>query len=192
MKQLGCTRRRVGAFFTAVAATGLIGLGVVSAQTVDPARSRVGITFKQMGVPVDAVFKTFRAQVTFDAAKLVEAKANIEIDVGSFDMGEAEYNAEVRKKEWFNAAAFPIATFVASGARSVGPGRFEVPGKLTLKGRMQDVVAPVAVRTEGGAQIFEGQLPIKRLAFSIGEGEWKDTSMVADEVIIKFRIATVR
>jgi len=36
--------------------------------------------------------------------------------------------------------------------------------------------------------VFEGQLPIKRLAFNIGEGEWKDTSMVADEVVIKFRV----
>jgi polyisoprenoid-binding protein YceI len=32
-------------------------------------------------------------------------------------------------------------------------------------------------------------LPIKRLAFGIGEGEWKDTSIVADEVVIKFRVA---
>ena len=36
--------------------------------------------------------------------------------------------------------------------------------------------------------MFEGALPIKRLAFNIGEGEWKDTSMVADDVIIKFRV----
>ena len=37
-------------------------------------------------------------------------------------------------------------------------------------------------------QIFEGNLPIKRLAFGIGEGEWKDASIVADEVVIKFRV----
>jgi len=33
-------------------------------------------------------------------------------------------------------------------------------------------------------------LPIKRLTFNIGEGEWKDTSMVADEVTIKFHVVT--
>ena len=44
-------------------------------------------------------------------------------------------------------------------------------------------------KPEGGKQVFEGQLPIKRLAFNIGEGEWKDTSMVADEVVIKFRVS---
>ena len=119
--------------------------------------------------------------------------ASVEIDVSSFDMGAAEYNAEVRKKAWFDAAAHPKASFVASsGARPVGPNKYEVPGKLTLKGRTLDVVAPVTVRNEGNAQIFEGQVPIKRLAFNIGEGEWKDPSMVADDVLVKFRIATVR
>ena len=177
----------------ALAAAGLLAAhGGAAAQSLDAARSRMGITFKQMNVPVDAAFKTFRAQVAFDAAKPQEAKANIEIDLASFDMGAAEYNAEVRKKEWFNTATYPTATFVANGARPIAPGRFEVPGKLTLKGRTQDVVAPVTVRTEGGVQIFEGQLPIKRLAFGIGDGEWKDTTMVADEVLIKFRVATTR
>ena len=178
----------------AAAAVGLAAmLGAAWAQSVDPARSSVGITFKQMGVPVDASFKNWRAQVAFDPAKPAEARATVEIDVGSFDMGEAEYNAEVRKKVWFDAAAHPKASFVANGgARPVGANKYEVPGKLTIKGRTLDVVAPVTVRNEGNAQIFDGQVPVKRLAFNIGEGEWKDTAMVADEVVVKFRIATVR
>jgi polyisoprenoid-binding protein YceI len=35
-------------------------------------------------------------------------------------------------------------------------------------------------------------LPIKRLTFNIGDGEWKDTSVVADEVVIKFRVVTTQ
>lgn len=189
MKQTSLVRR----VLVAAATIGLMGTaGPASTQTLDAARSRVSATFTQMNVPVEVVFKTFRAQVAFDPAKPSEAKANIEIDVSSIDLGAADYNAEVRKKEWFNVAAHPTATFVAGGARAIGPQRYEVPGKLTLKGRTQDVVAPVTVRTDGNAQVFEGQLPIKRLAFNIGEGEWKDTSIVADEVLIKFRIVTVR
>ena len=177
----------------AAAAAGLLVLaGSASAQTVDPARSRVGATFRQMNVPVEGVFKSYTAQVAFDPSKPADSKATIEIDMSSFDLGAADFNAEVRKKDWFNTAAFPKATFVTTGARPAGANKFEVPGKLTIKGRTQDVVAPVTVRTEGNAQVFEGQLPIKRLAFGIGEGEWKDTSMVADEVLVKFRLATVR
>ena len=50
----------------------------------------------------------------------------------------------------------------------------------------------VSFRAEGGQQVFEGVLPIKRLAFNIGEGAWKDTSTVADDVQIRFRIVTAR
>ena len=34
-----------------------------------------------------------------------------------------------------------------------------------------------------------GALPLKRLAFKIGENEWADTSMVADDVQVKFKLA---
>ena len=62
-------------------------------------------------------------------------------------------------------------------------------GKLTIKGKTVDVSFPLNVKKEGDQQVFEGSLPIKRLAFGIGEGEWKDTSIVADEVVIKFRVS---
>jgi polyisoprenoid-binding protein YceI len=35
-------------------------------------------------------------------------------------------------------------------------------------------------------------LPIKRSQFDIGTGEWKDTSVVADEVVIKFHIVAAK
>jgi polyisoprenoid-binding protein YceI len=113
----------------------------------------------------------------------------VDIDTASFDIGEAEYNKEVAGKDWFNAAKFPKATFVSSAIKPAGAGKLAVSGKLTIKGKTQDVTFPVTVKQEGPKQVFEGQLPIKRLAFNIGEGEWKDTSMVADEVVIKFRVA---
>jgi polyisoprenoid-binding protein YceI len=57
-----------------------------------------------------------------------------------------------------------------------------------MKGKSTDLQFPLSVKKEGAYQIFEGSVPIKRLVFGIGDGEWKDTSVVADEVIIKFRI----
>ena len=155
----------------------------------DPAKSSVTVTFKQMGVPVEAKFKQFSAQIDYDAARPATSKASVEIQTASFDLGDAEYNKEVAKKEWFNVAQFPKASFVSTAIAAAGAGKLDVSGKLTIKGRSADVRFPLTVKTEGGKQVFEGQLPIKRLAFNIGEGEWKDTSMVADEVVIKFRIA---
>ncbi len=155
---------------------------------VDPAKSSVTATFKQMGVPVEAKFKQFTAQIDYDAAKPAASKASVEIQTASLDLGDPDYNKEVTKKEWFNTAQFPKASFVSTAIAPAGAGKLTVSGKLSMKGRSADVSFPLSVKTEGGKQVFEGQLPIKRLAFNIGEGEWKDTSMVADEVVIKFRV----
>ena len=155
----------------------------------DPAKSSVAAVFKQMNVPVEAKFKTFTAQIDYDAARPEAAKASVDIVTASMDLGDAEYNREVAKKEWFNTAQFPKASFVSTSIKAAGPGKLNVAGKLTLKGKTANVNFPLTVKTEANKQVFEGQLPIKRLAFNIGEGEWKDTSMVADEVVIKFRVA---
>jgi polyisoprenoid-binding protein YceI len=155
---------------------------------IDLSKSTVSATFKQMNVPVDANFTKFSAMVDFDANKLDAAKASIDIHIPSFDLGDPDYNHEIQKKEWFNGSQFPKASFVSSKIKSLAAGKFEVSGKLTIKGKTAEVNFPLTLKKEGSAQIFEGSLPIRRLAFSIGEGEWKDTSIVADEVIIKFRI----
>ena len=163
-----------------------------AALKTDASKSSVSAVFKQMNVPVEAKFKKFNAQIDFDSAKPQAAKANIDIDVASLDLGDQEYNKEVQKKEWFNATQFPKANFVASALKPAAGGKLDVSGKLTIKGKTADVSFPVTVKKEGSNQVFEGALPIKRLAFNIGEGEWKDTGMVADEVVIKFRVVTAQ
>ncbi|HEX8785696.1 MAG TPA: YceI family protein [Telluria sp.] len=170
-----------------LAATALVA-GAVPLKT-DVAHSSVSATFKQMNVPVESNFKRFSAQIDYDAAHPDKATARVDIDTASFDLGSAEYNKEVAKKDWFDSAQFPKASFVSTAIRPAGAGKLNVTGKLTIKGRTQDVSFPVSIKPEGGKQVFDGQLPIKRLAFNIGEGEWKDTSMVADEVVIKFHVA---
>jgi polyisoprenoid-binding protein YceI len=158
----------------------------------DLAHSSVAATFKQMNVPVEAKFTKFSANVDYDASKPESSTARVDIDTASLDLGEAEMNKEVAKKDWFNSAQFPKASFVSSSIKPAGPGKLAVTGKLSIKGKSADVTFPLTVKAEGGKQVFEGALPIKRLAFNIGEGEWKDTSMVADDVVIKFRVAAAQ
>jgi len=155
----------------------------------DPAKSTVSAVFKQMNVAVESSFKKFSAQIDYDAAKPELAKASVEIDTASLDVGDPDMNKEVAKKEWFNSAQFPKASFVSSSIKPAGAGKLTVAGKLSIKGKTADVSFPLTVKSEAGKQVFEGALPIKRLAYNVGEGEWKDTSVVADDVIIKFRVA---
>jgi polyisoprenoid-binding protein YceI len=168
-----------------------LGASAVALKT-DPANSTVAAVFKQMNVPVEAPFTRFAAHIAYDPAKPDQASARVEIDTASLDVGDPDMNREVAKKEWFNAAQFPKASFVSSAIKPAGPGRLHVSGLLTIKGKASQVSFPLTVRQQAGKQVFEGSLPIRRLNYQIGAGDWGDTSIVADEVLIKFRITAAQ
>ena len=158
------------------------------AQTVDLARSEISFGFKQENVPGTGKFKKFTAQVAFDAAKPEATKANIEIDVASVDLGDAGWNSDIQGASWFNAKQFPKSTFVSSTAKALGGGRFEAPGKFTLKGTTRDVTATFTAKTDAAGTLIEGAVPVKRNDFKIGDGPWADTTVVANEVAVKFKV----
>jgi polyisoprenoid-binding protein YceI len=153
---------------------------------IDVAHSTITATSKQMNVPVEGKFTKFSAQLAFDPAQPAAGSAKVDVDMTSYDLGDETYNDEVRGKDWFDTKRFPGATFVSSAIASAGADKFNVTGKLTIKGKSQTVVVPVTVTTQGAAHVFDGALTIRRSQYDIGLGEWKDTSVVADDVVIKF------
>ena len=177
---------------TLAATLAITSLAAYAALKVDASKSAVTATFKQLNVPVEAKFRQFSASIDYNAAKPEASKASVDIAITSFDLGDPEYNGEVMKKDWFNAAQFPKAGFVSTSMKLAANGKLEAIGKLTIKGKTTDVSFPVSIKKDGSNLVFDGALPIKRLTFNIGEGEWKDTSTVADEVIIKFHVVTAQ
>ena len=176
----------------AVALTGAALLATVPAwaqQKLVPAQSSVAFTARQMGVPLQGHFSQFDAQVAFDPARLASSKIAFTVNTGSATLGSRETDAELPKPAWFNVAKFPQAQFASSAIKALGAGKYEVAGTLTIKGNAQNVVVPVTLAQSGATTTATGTLPLKRLAFKIGENEWADTSMVADDVQVKFKLA---
>ena len=171
------------------AAVALCTQAAMAQQQLVPAQSEVQFTARQMGVPLEGHFTKFSAQVAFDPAKLATSKITFTVDTGSATLGSRETDAELPKPAWFNVPKFPQAQFESSSIKALGGGKFEVAGKLTIKGNAQNVVVHVALVQSGATTTATGTLPIKRLAFKIGENEWADTSMVADDVTVKFKLA---
>lgn len=180
-------------FFTLTALLVLAAEPAYAQQKLNPAQSDVSFTFKQMGVPVDGKFKKFDAQINFDAAKLDASKVTFTVEIASTTIGDPATDAELPKSTWFNTSKFPQAIFVSSSIKALGAGKYEAAGKLSVKGIAQDVVVPITMtQTGAGAAAVTtaiGSFAIKRLTFKIGEGEWADTSMVADPVQVKFKLA---
>jgi polyisoprenoid-binding protein YceI len=153
---------------------------------VTVAQSSVAFGYKQMGVPLTGSFAKFAITANFDPAKPQTAAAKIDISLASIDTGDDDANDEVKNKDWFNTTQFPNAQFIASRITPLGGNRFEARGKLTLKGKVLDVVAPFTFNQTGAKGIFDGALQINRLDYAIGTGLWADVSTVADKVTITF------
>jgi polyisoprenoid-binding protein YceI len=158
-------------------------------QKLLPAQSEISFTSKQMGVPVDGKFKRFDAQLAFDPKKPETAKIAMNIDLGSVALGTAETEAELAKPDWFAVKQFPQASFQSTTVKPLGGGKYDVAGKLNIKGVSHDIVVPVTLAQAGATTNASGAFTIKRLDFKIGEGDWKDTSMVANDVQVKFKLA---
>ena len=157
-------------------------------QKLVPAESSVQFVSRQMNVPVEGHFRKFDAQIAFDPAKPDAAKIALTIDTGSATLGVKETDVELPKPIWFNVAKFPQATFQSKTVKSLGGGKYEVAGQLSIKGAAHDVVVPVQLTQSGAKTTAAGQFSLKRLAYKIGENEWADTSMVADDVQVKFKL----
>lgn len=152
-------------------------------------KSSVQFNYQQMGVKMDGRFRKFSSQLSFDPAKPTAARASFDIELASVDTGSSEADQEVAGKPWFNSAAFPVARFVSSSVKPLGNNRYEVAGKLTIKGKSQDLSFPASFAAQGNNGVFEGGFTLRRADFSIGEGSWAKFDIVANDVGIKFRIA---
>jgi polyisoprenoid-binding protein YceI len=139
-----------------------------------------------MNVPVEGAFRKFTAHIHLDPAKPEAGRAQIDIDLSGIDAGSVEANDEVKGKSWFNVREVPRASFVSSSVRPLGGGRFEAAGKMTIKGKTLETRTHFSLKQEKGDLILDGGFPLKRLDYGIGAGAWGDTSVVADEVQVKF------
>ncbi|HWH82552.1 MAG TPA: YceI family protein [Burkholderiaceae bacterium] len=159
-----------------------------TAATLVPAQSEIVFTSTQMGVPVEGRFRRFDATIALDPKQPQAGSVALAIDTSSATLRLAEIDAELAKPGWFDTHRFPQASFRSTAIKAEGGGRFEVTGTLSIKGVAQPLVVPVTLTQNGTTSTATGRFTIKRGAFKIGDGEWSDPSLVADEVGVRFKL----
>jgi polyisoprenoid-binding protein YceI len=186
MKTMLMTMRRSG--FSLALAVALGGPAAAQVQ-VQNSGSEIVFTTRQMGVPVEGRFGKFSAVIVLDPKAPEAGKVRLAIDTGSARFGSPELDAEVVQPGWLSSAKFPQALFTSSRIKAAGAGRFEVTGKLSIKGSEREVVVPVSLVQQGGSGTATGTFTVKRLDFKVGEAEWADTSLLAGDVLVRFKLA---
>lgn len=170
---------------TAYAIVMLCATGGAIAGNIDTKKSTITATFRQMHVPVEGAFKRFDGNIDFDEKNVTNSHARIEVDTASFDVGADDYNDELHKREWFDTAHYPRATFIARRVAANAKG-FEAIGDFTLKGKTQTLTVPFTRTLESGVAVFTGEWALSRKVFAIGDASWDGT--VDDRVVVKFRL----
>jgi len=176
-----------------------LGAGPAAAEappwTVDMAASRIAFAARQMRVPVPGRFERFSAAIRFDPADLATSKAVIDIDVASVTTPNRDIETEIKREPWFDAARYPTARFETTAFAHKGGDRYEATGTLTLRGVTLPVALSATIRIADDPDSpgmlraeATGEVEVRRTAFGIGQGQWRDTSIVADEVVISIGI----
>ena len=171
----------------------LLVAGAAHAQSPAPAKlvaaqSEIAFQLKQSGVPVDGRFRRFDAQLVLDPKAPQGGSVTVSIETASATVGFAETDVELPRPPWFDAAKFPRATFRSSAIAALGGGRFEAKGRFELKGTAREIVVPVTIVQNGPQSTASGEFVLKRLDYRIGEGEWTDLSLVANDVRVRFKL----
>lgn len=153
-----------------------------------PADSTLIFVGKQAGAEFEGVFQRFTADVRFDPQDLVTSRFDVTIDLASVNSRDSERDDIIRGPDLFAVKQFPTARYVADRFTHAGGARYTATGKLTLRNITRAVPIDFTFETNAGGAWLKGAARIKRLDFGVGQGEWKDTEWVGDEVGVKFAL----
>jgi polyisoprenoid-binding protein YceI len=160
--------------------------------TLDPANSLLRFNFEQAGANNSGRFGKFTADVTFAADNLPASKIDVSIDTGTIDTGDKERDDTLKSADLFDPAKFPKARFVSSKITAAGTSSYQAEGKLTIRNVTKDIKLPITFQTrdEKGKAVgfLTGRYTLKRLEYGVGQGDWKSTEWVKDEVLVTFSL----
>ena len=156
---------------------------------LEPTGSSLTFTAVQQAAKFESRFERFTALVRFDPVQPETGRITARIDLGSVDTGNPERDEVLRGADWFNLSQWPEAVFTAERIVRAGEG-YAASGTLALR----DVTRPVTLQfrwTPAAADQparLVGSAALERLAFGVGQGDWRDTAYVGNGVDVRVDI----
>ena len=157
-----------------------------------PSGSSLVFVFTQAGAASKGSFKQFTTDLVYDEKSPATGSLDVKVQIGTIDTQDRERNELVVGADLFDAKKFPTAQYTAKSLTPNASGGVDAAGKLTLRGVTRDLRLPLKiVKTAAGLEL-SGEAVIKRLDYGVGQGEWKSTEDVADDVKVQYTVALVK
>ena len=168
-----------------------LGADSVPHYVLNQAKSTLEFSFTQAGALNYGKFKRFPVSFDFAPDNPAGGRLDVTVQIASLDTGDQERDDALKGDDLFAAAKFPHAHFLATQFAKTAAG-FEAQGKLTIRDQTRDVRVPFTFRTavEQGATVgyMSGKTTIRRLDYGVGQGDWKATDQVGNEVGVSFSL----
>jgi polyisoprenoid-binding protein YceI len=176
---------------SAVAAAG----AAVPTYALDAAKSTLAFAFVQAGGHNQGRYPKFAVSFSFADDNLAASHLEVTVDVGALDTGDKERDDTLREADLFNVAKFPQARFTAAQIIKIAAGAYEASGSLVIRGVTRALRVPFTLKSanEQGRPVLymTGKTLIKRLDFGVGQGDWKSTEWVDNEVMVTFNLRLI-
>ena len=178
------------------ASAALTAAALVAAMLATPARaadyvqapgSALAFASRYDGEVFSGRFPTFSTTLSFDPARLADAKLDVVIALLGTTTGNEDRDTTLAGADFFDVGRHAQARYTATSFRSLGAGRYAADGTLSLRG----VSRPVTLSftwTPGAQPMLEGKATVKRLEFNVGGGDWSDTGVMPNEVAVSTRV----
>ena len=163
-----------------------------AARYVQAAGGSLGFTFVQADAAATGSFKGFSIELTYDASHLETSTLKVTVQISSLDTQDKDRDDTLKSADMFDAQKYPTAQYVATWFAKRANGGLEAVGKLTLRGVTHELRLPLTLRTTAGGVEISGEASLKRLDFGIGQGDWKSTEWVGNEVKLRYKVPLTR
>jgi polyisoprenoid-binding protein YceI len=154
--------------------------------TVQPKESKLTFVGTQQGAEFTGTFESFTADIKFDPQDLAGSRFDVKIETASAKTRDDDRDNTLKSDDFFAVKQYPTAHYVTDHFTAKGGNKFSATGKLTLRNVTRDVPIEFTFESKDGSAWLKGGAQAKRLDFGVGQGEWKDTEQVGNDVKISF------
>ncbi len=162
------------------------------AWSVDKAASAVRFSSSMNAQAFSGAFRRWDAAIAFDPKNLAGSSVTATIDTASAATGDPDRDQALPTAAFLAAVKFPKATFTAHVFKDLGGGRYAAIGQLTLRGVSKPLTLPFTLAITGARARMKASLALNRLAFGVGQDEWKAITALPAAVSVTIAIAASR
>ncbi len=149
-------------------------------------------SFMQAGAESHGSFRQFATELGYDEKNPTAGSLKVTVQITSLDTQDKDRDDALAGADLFDAKKYPTAQYVANSLVKRADGGLEAVGKLTLRGVTRDLRVPLRIQNAAGGVELSGEVTIKRLDFGVGQGEWKSTEWVGDDVKLQYKVPLSR